>query len=1191
MLTFFKYEWRAWLRSPLTWILFSVITLLVMGAVSSENVTIGGGVGSVNKNAPSVIQDLYGAMSVLGLLIITAFMNGTAMRDFERQMDGLVFTKPIRKNHYFFGKFLGAFAISLIPYLGVSLGAIIGPFMPWATSERYSDFILSGHLSGFFVFAVPNLLFGGVIIYSLAMTFRSALVSWIGAMLILVLLAISNGLSSDIENQWWSAMLDPFGSNASSIAGKYLTVDEKNLAPVPLSGLLLTNRLIWMGISILLLLFMSTRFSFALKKKGKKKKAELPVEEKKESSRIEVMKTWTPPNTGKFKLGAFMNILNFEFKSIIRNPTFLIILVIGIINLVVSLVTFSEGYGVQKYPVTYTIINTIQGSFYLFLIAIIVFYSGVLVFKERDVGIDGIKDATPFATGMYFTAKILALIGAIAVMLASTSVVGMLSQLLHGFTDLKIGQYFWSLLVMDLLSFAFLAVLAVFFHYMLNNKFIAYFVFIVFIVLNSFIWGVLEISSNMIEFGSTPYVRYSDMNQFGPFILNQFWFNVYWTLFCVILAHFAFAFYMRGKESTWKNRLAVFRQRISKKSLQLTGVIVLFLLTAGFTYYNTRVLNSYDVRKVRERKQKDYELTYKKYEDLKHPRIYHLNFDLDLSPYDRNLTAMIEAYAYNPHQEPMEEIHFTLPGFSDSILIDVEGANLEMRDNRLEYWIYKFDKPLASGDSLLIKVENYLISKGFENEVSQTSVTQNGSFLNNGSLFPDFGYQLGYEISDKNRRKKMELPPKRRMPRLNPKDSVSRMINYVPADWVSMHTTFRTAPDQLAVAPGSLKKEYEENGKKVFEYELDHTALNFFSFISARYEVTKERWNNLDLEVYHIPSHSYNVDNMLTSMKKSLSYYQENFGPYMHKQARIIEFPRYSSFAQAFAGTMPYSEGIGFIYDLRDVKEEDIDMAFYVVAHEMGHQWWAHQLIGAHMQGSEMMSESFAQYSALMVMEKEYGRSLMRKFLKYEMDRYLRGRSSEREAERPLMKVERQGYIHYPKGSLVMYYLKEMIGEDRVNAALADLIRDHGYGEPPFPTSQDAVDAFKRHTPDSLQYLIKDLFEDITLFSNRVEEVYATSEGEGYRVHLKTITEKFKADSLGTENEVELNDYIDIGLFAKEGDNKLAKPLLLKRIRATGRENEFSFYVDELPDYAGVDPYNYLVDRIPDDNVKPVKKP
>jgi len=249
--------------------------------------------------------------------------------------------------------------------------------------------------------------------------------------------------------------------------------------------------------------------------------------------------------------------------------------------------------------------------------------------------------------------------------------------------------------------------------------------------------------------------------------------------------------------------------------------------------------------------------------------------------------------------------------------------------------------------------------------------------------------------------------------------------------------------------------------------------------------VKRKRWNGIDLEVYYIKEHEYNVPNMLNSLQKSIDYYTSNFGKYYHKQCRIIEFPRYGSFAQAFPGTMPYSEGIGFIIDERNVTKDDIDQVFYVVAHEMAHQYWAHQLCGANMQGSEMMSEGFAQYSALMVMEKEYGKDKMKKFLKYEMDGYLRGRSSEFEAERPLIKTESQQYIHYQKASVVMYYLKEMIGDKKVNEALKSLIDSFAYKQPPYPTSISAVNAFRKVTPDSLQYLIDDMFENITIFSNR----------------------------------------------------------------------------------------------------------
>jgi ABC-2 type transport system permease protein len=259
------------------------------------------------------------------------------------------------------------------------------------------------------------------------------------------------------------------------------------------------------------------------------------------------------------------------------------------------------------------------------------------------------------------------------------------------------------------------------------------------------------------------------------------------------------------------------------------------------------------------------------------------------------------------------------------------------------------------------------------------------------------------------------------------------------------------------------------------------------------------------------------------------------------------------------------------------------------VAHEMGHQFWAHQICGANMQGSEMMSEGFAQYSALMVMEKEYGKDKMKKFLKYEMDSYLRGRSNEFEAERPLMRTEHQPYVYYQKASVVMYYLKEMIGENKVNHALRSLIDSFAYKQPPYPTSLSAIRAFRSVTPDSLQYLISDLFEDITLFSNRMLESSFKKSGNEYEVTLKTTSEKFRADSLGKESPLAISDYIDIAVFAEpEGDAKLGAPLVQKRVKITQKENVFTFRVKDKPYQAGIDPYNYLIDRIPDDNLKKI---
>jgi aminopeptidase N len=228
-----------------------------------------------------------------------------------------------------------------------------------------------------------------------------------------------------------------------------------------------------------------------------------------------------------------------------------------------------------------------------------------------------------------------------------------------------------------------------------------------------------------------------------------------------------------------------------------------------------------------------------------------------------------------------------------------------------------------------------------------------------------------------------------------------------------------------------------------------------------------------------------------------------------------------------------------------------------------------------------------------MVMEKEYGRDQERKFLKYEMDRYLSSRGRERLKERPLLTVEfNQGYVHYRKGSVAMYYLKEMIGEDAVNRALRKLIERYAYAPPPYPTSWALVDALREEAPPQYRYLLKDLFEDITLFSNRTLEATARKRPDGkFDVTLDIETRKFKADAKGNETEVPLDDWIDIGAFAKpEKGRKYGRTLYRERLHLAQARSTHTFTVDQLPDKAGVDPFLLLVDRVPDDNMKSVSQ-
>ena len=263
-------------------------------------------------------------------------------------------------------------------------------------------------------------------------------------------------------------------------------------------------------------------------------------------------------------------------------------------------------------------------------------------------------------------------------------------------------------------------------------------------------------------------------------------------------------------------------------------------------------------------------------------------------------------------------------------------------------------------------------------------------------------------------------------------------------------------------------------------------------------------------------------------------------------------------------------------------------MAYYVTAHEMAHQWWGHQVTEASVQGNAMLSETMSQYSALMVMKEKYPPELMQKFLRYELDSYLLGRAGETKKELPLALVEAQSYIHYRKGSVIMFALQDYIGEDSVNAALQRYLNAWVGREDRYPTTADLLPYFREVTPDSLQYLITDMFETITLFENRVKEpTYEQLASGSYQVNIPVNVQKFRADSLGIQTEIDLKDWIDVGVFAKGNDGKDSLVYLQKH-QLTKAESTFDIVVDIEPIKAGIDPLHKLIDRNPNDNVTKV---
>jgi ABC-2 type transport system permease protein len=818
-------------------------------------------------------------------------------------------------------------------------------------------------------------------------------------------------------------------------------------------------------------------------------------------------------------------------------------------------------------------VSVVSGQAGLFLIIVGALYAGEVIWRERDVRFEQIHDSLPLRDWADFVSKFLALALVETVLVSVVWVCGLLSQLMQGYFRFELGHYAKDLYLVYLPQMLMVVLLALFLQTVLGNKFIGHAVVVGFFLLipTLYSWGF---ENRLYMYGEiTPYT-YSDMNGYGHFVKALFWSISYWMCVGGLLGVFAVLFARRGTEQSFAARWKTARPRAAR----LIPVAAAFLLLAGTCgavfYYNAHVVNEFRTAKQSRHRAAEYEQLYKKYERQPLPKVTAVDVAVDIFPERRGFTGTGYYTLVNHTGKPIDDVHITDAQDSVQEVKFDRPSKLALSDKDHFYSIYKLDTPLQPNETLKMDFRVAFTSRGFKD----------------GPERPAFAYNdSGMEIDDPVRRREEKLPPLEEM--APPGDPYYSNINLFTTDseWVTFHAVVSTSPDQIAIAPGYLKREWTENGRRYFDYDMGSTKINdFFSFISGRFGVKSDQWKNVKLEIYYQPGHEFNLDKMMDASKTGLAYYEKNYGKYQFDQFRVLEFPRYRQFAQSFPNTVPYSEDIGFIERLK--KPDDIDLLYFVTAHELAHQWWGHQLIGSQTQGSNMMSESLAEYSALKVMEKKYGEDMTRKFLRYELDRYLRGRAGETRHEPPLVLVQREPYVWYQKGSMVMFALADYIGEDKVNLALRNFLEKNRYATGPFPDTRGFVSALREQTPPELQYVITDMFESIVLYENKaVSATYVETPDKKYKVTLKTSSLKKKSDGSGNETPMTIHDLIDVGVFS--GTKEHLKRLNLHKEWITQENGTFEFVVDEKPTFAGIDPYNKLIDRDPADNLIEVEKP
>ena len=1184
-----RFELGYQFRNPVFWVVTVLFFLLPFGAMTTEQIQIGGG-GNIHKNAPVALAQIVLILTLFYMFVTTAFVANVIVRDDESGFGSMVRSTRVTKFDYLMGRFVGAYLAAAVTFLAVPLAIWLGSLMPWIDPDTLGPNRLADYLRVYAVLALPNLLLTAAIFFLVATTTRSMMYSYLGVVVFLVAYVVLNTIiRAKPEYREVGAYLEPFGIGAVGKATRYFTASESNAHLPSFTGALLWNRLIWFGVAIAALIAAYARFSFAERgASARTLRRQRRKADRLAAAQPHLVAALPPVRPGQAGWARLWLRSRFEMALVFRSPAYFVLLIVGLFNALGGLMFAGEIYGTPARPLTFAAIGSLMGSFGVFPLIIAIFYGGEVVWRDRERRMHEIIDATSLPNWAYIVPKALAVSGVLFSTVVISAVAAIIVQLARGVTALEPLQYLaWYLLPVTV-DMMLIAILSVFVQALSPNKYVGWGIMVIYLVATITLTNI-GFEHPLYNYDSTGNVQLSDMNgdQIGGPV--GWWLRLYWSGIALVLAVLAHLLWRRGTEVRLGPRLRQLPARLKGSAgALLAGGLLVSLVTGAWLYRQMDVLNVYRTRDDRERRLATYEKKYLKYETLRQPSTTDVTLDVAVFPAERRMETVGRYRIVNDSGAPLTDLHLRLPDENTRIVsIDVPGATLAMNDADLKYRIYRFATPLAPGASDTIAFRTHRQTVALRANGDDTRLVGNGTFLDNSQIAPQIGMSRDGLLDDRVKRRKYGLIPELRKAKLEDVSAQGR--NYVGnASWVNSDITVSTDAGQTPIAPGRKVSDTVQGGRRTARFVSPAPILAFFSIQSAAYAEKSQMANGVKLSVFYDPRHAYNVDRMLAAMKISLAYYRSHFGPYQFDYARIIEFPGYQTFAQAFAGTIPYSERIGFLAD--NNAPDKIDYVTYVTAHELGHQYWAHQIIGANMQGGTVLSETLAQYSALMVMKHLYGEDKIRRFLKYELDNYLRSRVSERIEELPLDRVEDQGYIHYRKGAVVMYLLQDRLGEDRVDAMLRGLLNKYRFKGAPYARSADLVNGFLGLARTSAEReLVLDLMDRITIYDLKAKAASVRRLPDGnFETILTVDATKFYANGTGKETATPLSDTIEVGLFDAKpelGVFSSRDVITMQRQPIRSGVQTIRLVTRRKPAFAGIDPYNKYIDRNSDDNV------
>ncbi len=1186
----FRFELAYQLRRVPTWLYFAVLLFIVF-IQTTQTFVPDARSGGYFLSAPLIIAQIT-AIDCLIWLLLAAYVAGDAgARDAESGLHPLIHTAPVSKADYLGGRFLAAFVINAGLLLAVTAGMLIALYSGAVDAAVRGPFRPAAYLTVYLFIALPIVFVITAIQFSFAALSGRAIASYVGAVLLLVTVLVATTVLAPLLKPEVLQLLDLFGIDVADGWGGQ-TPAQVNTQLIGLDGSWLASRLLWVGFALSALAFTYVRFRLGSPSASTwwGRGARRSVLHSSTSADMETLRTApisVPHAPRTFGLAArarqTLALAWTSFASIGTSWIGLVLLAIVGLLAYATVLDSPQNLGVPMALRTdYALRNLTFPDVppaYLIIPLLIVFWSGELVWREREAGVSEILDAAPVPEWVLLLGKFLGLALVLALCMALRMLAGVIAQLSAGSSRLEIGPYLQILFGLQLADYLLLAVLGLVIHVVVNQKHVGHVATLVACVLSLAGTEITKLHE-LLVYGSTPGWSYTDMRGFGGSVTPWLWYKLYWGPWALLFLGVARLLWVRGREGRLGMRLRTARRRFTRRTAwAAAGAAALILGTGGFIYYDTDVVNDRATTDEQMERLAEYERRYGRFEGIPQPLLTGTSLRVEIYPDRRSVEIRGTYQLANRTGLAIDSIHLATAAEVETGAVTFDRpAATAVADDTLGHRIYALETPLQPGDSLELHFEVRFAPRGFASRGIQAPVAANGTNFTNAWL-PAIGYQPFRELSDAEIRRELGLAPRPPIPSLD--DPAARNV-VSGIERIAFEAVVGTDDDQTAIAPGTLRRTWTEGGRRHFHYVADAPIGNEYFFFSADYALHEERWNGVAIQIFHHPESRGNLDRMVRSVRASLDYCARRYGPYEQSYVRLVEIPGQGVGLHAETSTITYREGFALLRPEDDSR--GFDLVFAVLAHEVGHLCGA--VSYARVEGAGVMSETLAWYRALGAVREAHGQEHLRRLLSWMREPYT---IPPVRAAVPLLRGGGEYGVNR-RGPFAMYALSEYIGEDRVNAALRRLREAHPSAEPPLPTTLDLYRELQAVTPDSLQYLLHDLFAANTLWELETVRAVAEETGAGaWQVTLNVRAGKLVVDTADVETDVPMGDWVQIGVFARaEEGEELGGPLYVQMHRVRGGDQTITVTVPRKPARAGIDPYHLLIDLELDDNVRDV---